>query len=50
MTAPGDGAGGSLAESVEEHRETLEKWAETDLPLADDVSDLLERTETDTQH
>jgi len=29
-------------ESVEEHRETIEKIAETDTPLADDMQQLLE--------
>lgn len=32
-------------ESVEEKRDTLEAWAATDLPLADDVAELLERAD-----
>lgn len=32
-------------DAVEENRETLEAWAATDLPLADDVAELLDRAD-----
>jgi len=32
-------------ESVEEHRETLEKLAETETPLAEDARELLRRVD-----
>lgn len=32
-------------ESVIEHRETIEAWAESDLPLAEEMSALLEEVE-----
>lgn len=35
----------SWLESVEENRETIEKWAESDLPLADDMAQLLEEAD-----
>lgn len=34
-----------IAETVAEHREKLEKWAESDLPLADDMAALLEEAD-----
>lgn len=34
-------------DSVERHRETLEKLADSDLPLSDDAAQLLEEYEND---
>lgn len=36
----------ALADSVDEHRDTLEAWARSDLPLADDVAALLDEVDT----
>jgi hypothetical protein len=33
-------------ESVEEHRETLESWANSDLPLTNEMQALLEEAES----
>lgn len=34
-------------ESVDEHRDAIESWAESDLPLAGDMAELLEKAEAD---
>lgn len=45
MAATADSPDGSLAESVTEHRDALEAWADSDLPLADDVAALLKEVD-----
>lgn len=34
-------------ESVEQHREAIESWADSDLPLADEMDALLQEAETE---
>lgn len=33
-------------QSVDEKRETLEAWAKTDLPLSDEIAELLDRADS----
>jgi hypothetical protein len=38
----------SWRDSVEENRDTLETWADSDLPLSEEVAELLDRADAGT--
>jgi hypothetical protein len=46
MASATDRLNGDLSASIEEHRAELEAWAESGLPLSEDVNELLETTES----